>query len=364
MSQKIENSEKPKWLFPLNIKNDFIFNPSSRDFIVTEIPLYEFSGEGEHLVLYVRKKELTTWEMIEAIANYLGIKQAEIGYAGLKDKHAMTMQYISLPAKYAPKMMDFKHENIKILNSQKHNNKIRVGHLKGNHFKIRLKKVLGVQKDKLDSTLKWIKNNGIPNYFGSQRFGNSGNNWQEGRDIVSGKLKMRNRKNAEFLIGSYQSYLFNNWLSKRVELSILLDKFSASEVEMLMNMPSGSLQEIKKQKNFFKVLEGDVMMHYPHGRVFSIEDETAEAERFSTKDISPTGLIAGERVNLATAKAQFFEEPFNLPTKQSGARRYAWIWVEEIKKEYIEEKAQYELGFFLPKGCYATNVIDVLRGGE
>lgn len=357
-----QKSQAPKCLFPLNIKNDFIFNPSSRDFIVTEIPLYEFSGDGEHLVLYVRKKELTTWEMIEAIAKFLDIKQAEIGYAGLKDKHAMTMQYISLPAKYAEKMMDFKHENIKILNSQKHNNKLRVGHLKGNHFKVRLKKVLGIQKDKLDSTLKWIKANGIPNYFGVQRFGNSGNNWQEGRDIIEGKLKIRNRKNSEFLIGAYQSYLFNGWLSKRVELSILLDKFSEQEVEQILNLETDTLKNVKKQKNFFKILEGDLMMHYPHGRVFLVEDELGESERFSTKDIAPTGLIAGERVSLATDKAKIFEEPFNLSTKQSGSRRYAWIWVEEIKREYIEEKAQYELSFFLPKGCYATNVIDVLRG--
>jgi len=79
-----QKSQAPKCLFPLNIKNDFIFNPSSRDFIVTEIPLYEFSGEGEHLVLYVRKKELTTWEMIEAIAKFLDIKQERLGMLDLK----------------------------------------------------------------------------------------------------------------------------------------------------------------------------------------------------------------------------------------------------------------------------------------
>lgn len=101
---------------------------------------------------------MTTWEMISAIAKYCKIKQRDIGYAGLKDKHAMTMQYISILAKdNEEKLKTFNHDKIKILSTTRHNNKIRTGHLKGNHFKIRLKKVLGVQKDKLDSVLKWIK---------------------------------------------------------------------------------------------------------------------------------------------------------------------------------------------------------------
>ncbi|MCB4759157.1 MAG: tRNA pseudouridine(13) synthase TruD [Sulfurovum sp.] len=155
-----------KLIYPLNIKNEFLFNASSRDFTVEEIPLYEFSGEGEHLVLKIRKKEMTTWEMLDAISTHLGIRRRDIGYAGLKDKHAMTIQYISLPIKFETKMTTFTHEKIKILDTFCHHNKIRIGHLKGNYFEIRLKKVLGVQKDKLNSVLKWIKANGVPNYFG------------------------------------------------------------------------------------------------------------------------------------------------------------------------------------------------------
>ncbi|MCB4750964.1 MAG: tRNA pseudouridine(13) synthase TruD, partial [Sulfurovum sp.] len=96
-----------KLIYPLNIKNEFLFNASSRDFTVEEIPLYEFSGEGEHLVLKIRKKEMTTWEMLDAISTHLGIRRRDIGYAGLKDKHAMTIQYISLPIKFETKMTTF-----------------------------------------------------------------------------------------------------------------------------------------------------------------------------------------------------------------------------------------------------------------
>ena len=351
-------------LYPINNKNEFVFNPSPRDFTVEEIPLYDFSGEGEHLVLKVRKKELTTWEMLDIISGYIGIKRRDIGYAGLKDKHAMTIQSVSVPAKYQEKLENFNHEKIKILEMIRHNNKIRVGHLKGNRFHIRLKKVLGVQKKKLDSTLKWIKANGAPNYFGEQRFGTDGNNWEDGKKLIDGELKIRDRKTRDFLIGSYQSYLFNQWLLKRMEISLLLEKFSEAETEELLHLEKGLLRGSKEQEGFFKLLQGDLMMHYPYGRVFYVENLAEESARFVTKDIAPTGLLPGTKVKRAEAAAGVIESQYDEVMKQSGARRYAWIQVTEIEKKYIEERAHYELSFVLPKGSYATNVLDVLRGGR
>ena len=353
-----------KLIYPLNVKNEFVFNSSSRDFIVEEIPLYEFTGEGEHLVLTVRKKDLTTWEMLDILSNHLGIRRRDMGYAGLKDKHAMTIQYISIMATNEEKLKAFTHEKIKILNTVRHNNKIRVGHLKGNRFKIRLKKVLGIQKDKLDSVLKWIKNNGVPNYFGTQRFGVNGDNWEEGKKILEGKLKIRDRKTKEFLVGSNQSYLFNLWLSKRMELNHLLEKLTEEECEGLMGLPKGSLQSVKKQKHFFKLLQGDVMMHYPYGRVFYVENLEEESSRFLTKDIAPAGLLCGKKSKLAQETALLLEEPFVDDINLNGTRRYAWIQVSEVTKTYVEEKAHYEISFILPKGSYATNVLDILRGSQ
>ncbi len=354
-----------KLLYPLKVKNSFIFNPSSRDFIVDEIPLYEFTGEGEHLILHVRKKDMTTWEMVKAIARYCKIKERDIGYAGLKDKNAMTMQYISLLAKdNEEKLKTFDHDKIKILNTYRHNNKIRVGHLKGNHFKVRLKKVLGVQKDKLDSVLKWVKVNGIPNYFGVQRFGNQGDNYKEGKAILDGKLKIRDKKTRTFLINAYQSYLFNAWLSKRIELSLLLESFSEEEAEKFFELPKGSLKGTKKQPHFFKLLEGDLMMHYPYGRVFELDSLEDEARRFKEWDISPSGLLAGKRTTRSQKIAGLIEKNYDEEIVQNGARRYAWIRVTDIKKRYVEEKAHYELEFSLPKGSYATNLLDVLSGGD
>lgn len=349
-------------IYPLNVTNEFIFNTSARDFTVEEIPLYAFSGEGEHLVLYVRKKELTTWEMLDVLSNHLGIRRRDMGYAGLKDKHAMTLQYISVLAVHEEKLKTFTHEKIKILSMVRHSNKIRIGHLKGNRFNIRLKKVLGIQKEKLDSVLKWIQANGVPNYFGNQRFGVEGDNWEEGKKLCEGTLKIRDRKTREFLMGSYQSYLFNHWLSRRMELNRLLETFTENEAEEVMGLPKGSLKGTKSQPNFFKLVEGDVMMHYPYGRLFNVENLEEEAKRFMQKDIMPAGLLPGKKTKHAQGTAGCIEAPFIKEIMLNGARRYAWIEVTEISKKYVEEKAQYELSFVLPKGCYATNVLDVLRG--
>jgi tRNA pseudouridine13 synthase len=352
------------WILPLRHKNSFLFKPSSRDFSVEEIPLYKFSQEGEHLILKVRKKNLTTWQMLDILSSYLGIAKKEFGYAGLKDKNAITIQYISLPKKYQDRLKNFSHEQIKILDSYIHNNKIRVGHLKGNRFWMRFKKVNLTSLDMIESVLEWIKKNGMPNYFGEQRFGNTKNNFLDGKAIIEGKLYIKDRKKREFLIGAYQSYLFNNWLSKRIELSLLLKDFSYKEVETILNLPKDTLINTKNQKQFFKLLEGDLYMHYPYGKIF-FEDLNKAIDRFNIKDISPTGLIAGKRVKKATSVAyEFFESRYDFKINESGSRRYAWIFPEILDTKYIEQKAWYELSFYLPKGSYATLLSAILKGEQ
>ncbi len=353
-----------KWIPPIRAKNEFVFNPSSSTFCVEEVPLYEFSQSGEHLILKLRKKNLTTWEALDILSNYLGIPKREFGYAGLKDKNAITIQYISLPKKYKDKIEKFEHQQIKILETTYHNNKIRIGHLKGNKFWLRFKKVFGANLTKLNSIINWIKSNGIPNYYGAQRFGNSKTNYIEGKDIVEGELKLRDKKKREFLIGAYQSYLFNNWLSKRVELSILANEFNYKEVENILNLPKDTLKCLNNQKQFFKLLEGDLYMHYPFGKIFYEEIDLA-VDRFSKRDISPTGLIVGKRVKRATNIAyDFVEKEYDYNLNLNGSRRYAWIFPEITATSYIEQNAWFELNFYLPKGSYATVLVDILKGNE
>ncbi len=336
---------------------DFYFRQSNRDFVVDEIPLYPWSGEGEHLVLHVRKKDLTTWEMVEIIGDYLGIKHRDIGYAGLKDKNALTKQYISLPKIYESKLEHFAHDKIKIIDRFYHNNKIKMGHLKGNRFFIRLKKVTPTAAKMIHEALRRIAQQGMPNYFGFQRFGIESDNYRKGEEIVLKKRKERNIKMRRLYINAYQSHLFNLWLSRRIEISRLVGSFSPTELEPLLNLPRTQIEQMKTQQHPFKLLEGDLMMHYPYGKLFELTGEE-DQQRFTAKDIAPTGLLSGSRVKHATSQAYLIEKEFAVDIDEDGARRYAWIFPEEVDSEYKEQEAWYELHFTLPKGCYATVLIE------
>jgi len=351
-----------KLLFPKQSGASFYFKSSPRDFIVKEEPLYDFDGSGEHLILHIRKKELTTWEMLDILSHSTGCKRSEMGYAGLKDKHALTFQYISMPKLYEEKLKDFSHEKMAILERTYHSNKIRIGHLKGNHFSIRLKKLYEVDANKIKTMLAWIEANGMPNYFGHQRFGYYGNNFDEGKALLEGKKRLRDRKKRAFLVSAYQSHLFNHWLSKRIEISRLLESFDQQQCEEALKLPKGSLEGTKKQPSYFKVLKGDVMMHYPYGRLFECEDVAKESERLFKKDAVPTGLLSGKKTELATNSAKLFEHNDPLLAKERGSRRYAWVFPEDIYGKYIPERAHFELGFYLPKGSYATVLLDTLKG--
>ncbi len=174
-------------------KIDVLFKQNKDDFVVTEIPLYEFSGEGEHIIVKFRKKDLTTWECSCYICRTTWlIKIRDIGYAGLKDKNAMTIQQISIPKFCEEKLNKFSHDNIKILETNRHNNKIKIGHLKGNKFFIRLKRVTPMDAKKIEEAVSKIVSFGMPNYFGFQRFGIEGNNYEKGEAIIKGELKEKN----------------------------------------------------------------------------------------------------------------------------------------------------------------------------
>ncbi|MEF3190998.1 MAG: tRNA pseudouridine(13) synthase TruD [Campylobacterales bacterium] len=336
------------------------FSKSARDFSVEEIPLYEPSGSGEHLYLKIRKKGLSTPELLEILSQYLGVKIRDIGYAGLKDKEGMTIQWISLPGSYEAKLNQLTHPHIKILAVSRHANKLRIGHLKGNRFFVRLKKVLPTDALKLTQALEHLKRDGLPNYFGYQRFGRDGDNAQAGKEILEGIRRERNLKVRELLVNAYQSALFNAWLSRRVELSRLIESFQPAELTTLTGLSREELKNLKRQEHFFKILAGEVMHHYPYGKMFLADDPATEAARFALKQIVPTGLLFGRDVLKATSTAALYESPINLDVNFKGARRFAWIWPDEIESRYIEEEAHFELRFALPKGSYATIFIEEL----
>jgi len=327
---------------------------------VTEIPLYSFAGEGEHLVIKLRKKGLSTWEAVRILSEQLGVKAKEIGYAGLKDKNAMTVQYLSLPARCEAALGAFSHPSIKILETTRHTNKLRMGHLKGNRFFIRLKKVGPTDAKKIDELLKWAEKNGMPNYFGYQRFGKEGNNYEEARAMLAGKRKVRDRKLRDFLLSAYQSHLFNLWLARRLEISRLFEGLNDKELGQLFAWGNETVKSLKRQPHFFRLLPGDLMQHYPHGRLFVADDTAVESERFAKRRTSPTGPLPGRKLKGATGLAEEIEKGFVEDLPAPGGRRYAWVWPEEVEGKYKKETWHYELSFTLPKGSYATVLLEMI----
>jgi len=326
--------------------------------VVKEIPLYEFSGEGEHLVLFVRKKNISTLELVSILAKYLGIQNKEIGYAGLKDKHAMTKQYMSIHKKHEEALENFEHPDVKIVSKTYHNNKIKIGHLKGNRFYIKVKKVNPTSAVKIDEALKKISDFGMPNFFGYQRFGTEGDNHIEGEKIAKGEKKERNPKIRKLLISAYQSHLFNLWLSRRLEINTLVKNFTAQELESILNMPNDEVAKLKSQTHPFKMISGDIMEHYPHGRLFDFDGSQDDVNRFLERNISVTGLLCGSKVKVSSGVAGTIEKDFNDEINADGARRYAWVYPTEIEGRFNQIEAQYEMNFTLPKGSYATVLIE------
>lgn len=352
---------------------DCHFNASPRDFVVREIPLYEPSGSGEHLFACVRKRGLSTFELISTLASALHCKARDIGYAGLKDKAATTYQFLSfhrsLEGNLTRALPFLESKQIKILSLTPHHNKLKIGHLRGNAFFMRLKKVTPSAASKLHSILQILEKSGFANYFGNQRFGKEGDNFLQGANLAH-TPKKRKSKLDNFLISSYQSHLFNRWLNARIELARIVQGFTSSEVlHALSTLPS--LAPLRAhltkpmiqamQGGAFPLLQGDVMCHYPHGKMYPCEDVEAESARFSAREVAPMGALCGSKLFSARGAAQALEEGFLDSALQAiGSRRYAWVWASEISAHYIEQKAHYELSFTLPKGSYATIFLENL----
>ncbi|WP_103644763.1 tRNA pseudouridine(13) synthase TruD [Campylobacter concisus] len=344
------------------------FSKNSDDFVVREIPLYEFSGDGEHLIVEISKKDMTTQEALHVLSEVTGAKMRDFGYAGLKDKQGMTTQFISMPRKFESNLANFSHEKMKILSLNVHKNKLRIGHLKGNSFFIRLKKVLPSNAKKLEQAFVSIDKMGYANYFGYQRFGKFGDNAETGLELlkngtINGK-KSKNVKLNDFLISAYQSDLFNRWLSKRVEVSRFAQDFSVGELAQIYPyLDNAILKNLKSQKRFFKLIEGEVLGHYPHGKCFLCEDLDAEGARFDARDITSCGLIAGAKAYEAQGAArmvedQIFAQANEYKSKMTGSRRFAWCYLEDTSYKYNEEKAHFTINFTLQKGSYATVVLE------
>ena len=307
---------------------EFVFEQNEKDFIVDEIAHVKYKDKGNFLVIHVKKVEITTWDMIAAFAKFLNIPAEKIGYAGLKDKHATTTQYISVEVKYENLLRKFRHQQIKIIGTHKHNHSIRMGDLAGNRFHIKLYGVDNIEAGRVEKLARKSEKQGLPNYFGYQRFGRDGDSIEQAKAMIAGEEFIEDAKLKKFLISIYQSVFFNEWLRERVLFS----------------------RENNGGK--YKLLEGDIYL--------SSVDKLFTPAKIPTKDfedkkIMPTGLLCGRDIYRARGEARKIEEKYDDAfLYEKGLRRPAIIFPKDIQMNYNKDFHVFSIAFTLPKGSYAT----------
>lgn len=314
---------------------------SDDDFRVDELASYEPCGEGEHTYLKFEKRGMTTPYAITQIARVLKIQPRDVGYAGLKDRHAVTTQSVSLPRVDPERVAAMEIPGLRVLSVSRHRNKLRTGHLKGNRFELRVRDVAGSMGEALEraqAIARIIGPAGVPNYYGEQRFGRDGDNAARAKEWLSGANPgPRDPHQRRFMVSALQSELFNAWLGQRVRDG-LIDSY----------------------------VEGDLAARGPSGRPWLVTAEDA-ALLYPSGEASPTGPMFGRSMERPTGAAEAREEAVlagasldraffdRIGPLAEGARRPARVFVEDLS--VTAEPDALVFRFTLPAGAYATVVM-------
>jgi len=312
------------------------------DFVVEEIPAYEPSGEGDHVFVRFVKRDVTTPDAVKAIAAALGARERDVGVAGMKDKVAVTEQTISLPASpgIEERAMELALPGIRIVAARRHRHKLKTGHLRGNRFTLVLREI--EDPGAVLEGFARVAASGVPNAFGEQRFGRDGDNASRARAWLSGKgAAPRDPRLRRLLFSALQSAVFNEVLARRVE-----------------------------DGTWATVLTGDIVRRRDTGGLFTCTDAGVDRERARRKEVSATGPIVGVKMTwpegepLALERRVAFEvlgEGIDLAETRAlgeGTRRALRLEVDDLRAE--REQDSIRVHFVLPKGAYATTVVQAV----
>lgn len=339
----------------------FRFFQSVERFHVEELPLRPAAGRGEWLMLKVRKRDLSTWRLLNILKAATGASDREIGYAGLKDKAATTIQYLTLPSRYEKGLKNLSTERIELLELRRTKGPIKPGDLRGNRFRILLDQLGETELQRLVQTAEAVARGGIPNYFGYQRFGEDGQAWQQGRQIAHSGKRLKGTK-ERLLVAAWQSHLFNGWLAERIRTGKIVDARDPGKAADLLKWPRELTAALKRQKQLFKLFHGDLVRPLREQRLRNCKDPDREAKAFIQRKVVPTGLLPGSKVWRARGDARHLEEPWDDPELDTlpGDRRDAWIWPENLLAVPDEALRGVWLEFTLPAGAYATTLLEEL----
>jgi len=313
------------------------------DFKVFEQLPFSPCGEGEHLFIHIRKTGANTVFVARELAKYFSVKEQLVSYAGLKDRFAITEQWfgVHVPGKTVYDLSDLYIEGVEVLSYTRHNKKLRIGALTGNRFELVLRNVTQLEEFKL----RWkdIIEQGVPNYFGEQRFGINGGNIDKALALFSG-TKVKDKKKRGMYLSAARSHIFNAMISERINQGL-----------------------------FNQVLLGDVLMLAGTQSVFHLDEvDDAIALRFKDKDVDITASMWGAGELMTSAEPEALEASIaeknnefcqGLPRfglKQE--RRRIRLSISETELSVMDNavgelNSTIKISFFLPAGCYATTIL-------
>ncbi len=379
----------------------------AEDFIVEEIPLYAPCGEGEHLYLGVQKTNMPHSEMLSLLCRHFKVEESAIGFAGMKDRVAVTQQTVSIHLPKDRPVGELRHERLGVLWAMRHQNKLRRGHLRGNRFAIRVRGVDPLAVRTVKRRMEEVARAGAPDYFGEQRFGYRVNGHMLGRLYARGEWQAV----LDELLGArgtpfpphqlpqremYESGAFEEaarrWrvhdpaelvamraLARGRDAAGAVRAIPAHIKSFWMSALQGAVYNATlaariRDQTYAMILPGDVAMLAGTASVFQVPADAGEAElareraRCAEREISPTGPIHGPSMVEATGDALAYEraalacvdaeEGLFLPPalEALGARRPFRIEVSnwEIDAGVDLHGAFIRLAFDLPKGAFAT----------
>ncbi|MEJ2610590.1 MAG: tRNA pseudouridine(13) synthase TruD [Candidatus Thiodiazotropha sp.] len=310
------------------------------DFLVDEVLGFEPDGDGEHLLLHVKKRQTNTNWLAGQLARFAGIATKDVSYAGMKDRHAVTTQWFSLRMAGSPEpdWGQFESDLIQVLEVHRHRRKLRRGSLQGNNFQLRIRE-LNAAPEQLEARLIRLKESGMPNYFGVQRFGHDYQNLAKAEQIFCRKGPRMDRQLRGLVISAVRSQLFNQVLAERVG-----------------------------QGSWDKPLKGEYF-NLDGSRSGFISDTACEADltaRCEQQDIHPSGPLWGRGRPLVAEEVGELEDrvlqPFDAwrdgleHVGLEQERRPLRVRLQSLSWRF-QDDTSLELSFFLPAGCFATALL-------
>ena len=316
-------------------KQTALLKAECADFVVKEQLGYDMSGDGEFVAVKVRKTDCNTLFVGEQLAKFAGISARNMSYAGLKDRKAVTEQWFSLQmlGQPTPDFNQFSLEGVEILEVTRHQRKIRIGSLQGNHFEILLRNV--EETDELKVRLDFLAKNGFPNYFTEQRFGRDGNNLTQALRWANGEINVKDRNKRSFYLSAARSEIFNLIVAKRIELGL---------AQQVLN---GDILQLNGSHSWFVVDES--------------EDLAQLQQRLAQQDVLLTAPLIGEEEKSAVDfEHEIFAQHqalFSLMRQErmKAARRAILMQPQHFQWQF--EPNGLRLKFALPAGSYATALI-------